>query len=380
MGKGYYSFSFSSVDCVSTIWEKGSIALKPGTLRLMRWVPNFSPATQRNTNAQVWVKFWDLGLEFWEPTTLFEIASGIGVPVKIDENTLHQRFGHYARVLVDIDLSSDPPSELVIKRACGEAYVISVEYERLPDICSHCGNVGHRVTACRFVRTSVHDKPEAEVVQDRGRSRKRSHKHKRRTKQVSVPKNVGEGSRRDAGKAVIVDDTPPAKEDAREGPSFVRQTPSPSLVNVVAGSDKVEVQNKVVMEGPTAPIVYTCAPDVEKATCQAVEHTVIPIVEQAIVQNVLVAEDVSDHQVLATQAIDNDSDTRIVHSGSDIESDGSNLESSVPIENWYDETEHVSETQEFTEVVSKARRRSMRKAANIESRQAYISRSKGASQ
>ncbi|XP_024179143.1 uncharacterized protein LOC112185167 [Rosa chinensis] len=99
MGKGYYSFSFSSEDYVSRTWAKGSIALKLGTLRLMRWIPNFSPATQRNTNAQVWVKFWDLGLEFWEPTTLFEIASGIGVPVKIDENTLHQIFG-FTRVLV----------------------------------------------------------------------------------------------------------------------------------------------------------------------------------------------------------------------------------------------------------------------------------------
>ena len=222
MGKGYYAFSFASEDCVSRVWGKGAVFLKPGMLRLMRWVPNFSPANQRNTNAQVWVKFWDLGLEFWEPTTLFEIAHGIGAPIKIDENTLQKRFGHYARVLVDIDLSFDPPHELVIKRTSGETLGIIIEYELLPDVCSHCGNVGHRVTSCKFVRNSVHVHREEEVPQQgRGRSRNRSLRRRRsRPKQVYVPKKALEGTKPDAGKAVIVDNTPPVIEDAREGPSF----------------------------------------------------------------------------------------------------------------------------------------------------------------
>ncbi|XP_040373877.1 uncharacterized protein LOC121052602 [Rosa chinensis] len=84
MGKGYYSFSFSSDAARFLVLEKGAIALKPRIFRFMRWTPNFSPAHQKNTNAQVWVNFWDLGLEFWEPITLFEIANGIGVPVKVD--------------------------------------------------------------------------------------------------------------------------------------------------------------------------------------------------------------------------------------------------------------------------------------------------------
>ena len=64
MGKGYFSFSFSSDEGHSLVWEKGAIALKPGILRFMRWTLNFSLAHQKNTNTQVWVNFWDLGLEF----------------------------------------------------------------------------------------------------------------------------------------------------------------------------------------------------------------------------------------------------------------------------------------------------------------------------
>lgn len=70
---------------------------------------------QQNTNAQVWVNFWDCGLEFWEPA-LFEIANGIGVPVKVNQNTLYRKFGLFARVLIDIDLSGDPSHESVVHR------------------------------------------------------------------------------------------------------------------------------------------------------------------------------------------------------------------------------------------------------------------------
>lgn len=47
--------------------------------------------------------------------------------------------------------------------------------------------------------------------------------------------------------------------------------------------------------------------------------------------------------------------------------------SSVPINSWYDEVEGEPE---FTEVISKNRRKSSRKASQIENRDAYIRRSK----
>lgn len=43
--------------------------------------------------------------EYWRKKTLFEIVSGIGTPLTIDEATLSRVFGLYARVLVDVDMS-----------------------------------------------------------------------------------------------------------------------------------------------------------------------------------------------------------------------------------------------------------------------------------
>jgi len=36
--------------------------------------------------------------------TLFEIASGLGIPLTIDDATLQQKYGMFARILIDIDL------------------------------------------------------------------------------------------------------------------------------------------------------------------------------------------------------------------------------------------------------------------------------------
>jgi hypothetical protein len=36
---------------------------------------------------------------------LFEIPSVIGTPLALDESTKNRVFGHYARILVDMDLS-----------------------------------------------------------------------------------------------------------------------------------------------------------------------------------------------------------------------------------------------------------------------------------
>lgn len=234
MGKGYYAFSFASDVSLARVLAKGAVALKPGTMRFMKWVPNFSPSKQKNTNAQVWVRFWDLGLEFWEARTLFEIASGIGVPVKIDPNTLDRKYGLFARVLVDVDLSDNLPLEIVIKRKNGETFVQGVDYERLPDLCSHCGNVGHQVSNCKYVKPTA-SKSEIQPRKDRGRSRRRrpDKRKNRGVSQVYVPKRIG--------KEVIVGSSPSPRVDNGEGPSFVQKCPVGETVQI-AGTEGSERQ------------------------------------------------------------------------------------------------------------------------------------------
>ncbi|XP_062028311.1 uncharacterized protein LOC133744183 [Rosa rugosa] len=146
-------------------------------LRLIKWSPEFSPSTYKNTFAQVWVRFWDLGFAYWDQQTLFEIASGIGTPLKLDPRTMNRTVGLFARILVDVDFSQPPHDKLRITRANGEVVVIGVEYESVPDICTRCGIVGHVAGTCRS-KASVDTV--AAIPNERGRSTERSDLKRRR--------------------------------------------------------------------------------------------------------------------------------------------------------------------------------------------------------
>jgi len=82
--------------------------------------------------------------------TLWEISSAVGTPLLIDNATSKCLFGHYARILVDMDFSRKLFHEIIVERE-GYAFTVEVAYEWMPDFCSHCQNIGHDVTACRWI-------------------------------------------------------------------------------------------------------------------------------------------------------------------------------------------------------------------------------------
>lgn len=120
---------FSTPEDMHRVWSLGSVNLKPGFLRLIKWTPGFSPSTYKNTFAQVWVRFWDLGFDYWEHQTLFEIAMGVGTPVKLDPKTADRSVGLYARILIDVDFSRPLLQQLRVSHADGESILVALEYE-----------------------------------------------------------------------------------------------------------------------------------------------------------------------------------------------------------------------------------------------------------
>ena len=79
-----------------------------------------------------------------------EIASTVGTPIDIDGLTRYLTFGHYARILVDIDLSKRAYDEVLVERD-GFAFKVEVQYERRPLFCHHCYSIGHNVSTCRWL-------------------------------------------------------------------------------------------------------------------------------------------------------------------------------------------------------------------------------------
>lgn len=80
--RGFYEFSFSSIEDLRCVQSVGLWNLKPGNLRLFSWTKDFNPNVQ-----QVWVRFFGLPQEYWRPKTIFAIAGGLGIPTCLDEAT-----------------------------------------------------------------------------------------------------------------------------------------------------------------------------------------------------------------------------------------------------------------------------------------------------
>ncbi|MCI08844.1 NADPH:quinone oxidoreductase-like, partial [Trifolium medium] len=113
------------------------------------WTADFNPHTVQHTIAQTWIRIHGLAREYWRPTILFEIAGALGIPLALDEATMKRTFGHFARVLIEVDLNSDLHERILVERNAFDFYV-DIEYEKLPLFCNSCQIIGHSVKNCKY--------------------------------------------------------------------------------------------------------------------------------------------------------------------------------------------------------------------------------------
>jgi len=158
IGKGFFEFSFSSVEDVRRVRSISSWNLSPGLVKIFAWSKDFNPRNQHNSSAQVWVKIYGLAQEYWRKNILFSIVSGIGSSICTDSVTskpMYERtFGHYARVLVEIDLSQPLRYKILVERK-GFAFYVDLDYENVPDYCTYCRSIGHYVDYCKKWKPKV---------------------------------------------------------------------------------------------------------------------------------------------------------------------------------------------------------------------------------
>lgn len=67
---------------------------------------------------------------------------------------MERTFGHYARVLVDMDLNNELVHIILVERK-GFAFFVDIDYETLPDFCTNCQITGHHIEVCK--RVKAHD-------------------------------------------------------------------------------------------------------------------------------------------------------------------------------------------------------------------------------
>jgi hypothetical protein len=77
----------------------------------------------------------------------------------IDDATKKRAFGHYVRILGDIDLSKRIFEGVVVELE-GFVLYVDIVYERLPMFCTNCFTIGHSIS----LRNKLHPKNKKEMV------------------------------------------------------------------------------------------------------------------------------------------------------------------------------------------------------------------------
>ncbi|GAU34190.1 hypothetical protein TSUD_162910 [Trifolium subterraneum] len=150
LGNGFYEFYFQNRKDLNLVWSIGTWNLKPGLLRLSTWSNDFKPDDLKVTHTQIWIRIYGLPQEYWMPTTLFAIVSGIGTPLSLDEATKQRTMGHFARISVDVNLAEELHYHILVERE-GYAFFVDIDYENLPYFCEHCCCIGHSIDKCRKI-------------------------------------------------------------------------------------------------------------------------------------------------------------------------------------------------------------------------------------
>lgn len=108
----------------------------------------FQQGNPKTVPGAVWLRIYDLPLEYRKPQTLFNIASGAGVPLKIDPRILSLEIGLYARVLIEVDVSKPLPGKILVIKEGGDFFV-NVDFEKLPFFASAAITLGILSDGCR---------------------------------------------------------------------------------------------------------------------------------------------------------------------------------------------------------------------------------------
>ena len=145
------------------------------------------------TSIPIWVKFYNIPLEYWTNTSLGHIASVVGNPLHLDSLTENQSKLSFARICVEVGVDCEFPKSVLLDLGNDKYSNNRIEYPRAPQCCPNCKLFGHSQVNCHAMKgpscISVTINPEENVnmagEDDSAGARK-------------VPLDMGEGSRKES--------------------------------------------------------------------------------------------------------------------------------------------------------------------------------------
>ncbi|KAL4567125.1 hypothetical protein LXL04_022699 [Taraxacum kok-saghyz] len=156
--EGFYFFRFSSEQGVKGVLEGGPWLIFNNPIIIRRWATGLNLSKPEHNSVPVWVKVFNVPLEYWNGTGLNHIAWEIGKPLEVDSWTTNMCDSHWGRpafmrILMEMSAEKEWLKELnvfSVDMMTGERLQTKckVEYAWTPSKCSHCKVFGHRDSSC----------------------------------------------------------------------------------------------------------------------------------------------------------------------------------------------------------------------------------------
>ncbi|KAL0928209.1 hypothetical protein M5K25_000081 [Dendrobium thyrsiflorum] len=200
-------------------------------MRILKWTPFFD-IRQESPIVPIWISFPNLRLHFFNPKVLHALGSLFGRPLQTDQAITAKTHPSVARVLVEVDITKKHAKEVWVgSKAYG--YLQKVEFENIPNFCSHCKMHGHASTVCFKLHPGLKNAPKP-------------------TEEEDVPScEIG---------------LPVGKIDNSDQFRNVEQTPSHVVQGLASASDAECVKVNVPVSNDIVPSSITVPTDVEKST------------------------------------------------------------------------------------------------------------------
>jgi len=80
-------------------------------------------------------------------------------------------FGHFARVLVDMDVTQELRYKVLVERK-GFSFFVELDFENIPDYCTHCKKIGDYINICKNLQRNEVVNDEAGKMRDSRKNRK----------------------------------------------------------------------------------------------------------------------------------------------------------------------------------------------------------------
>ncbi|CAH9087677.1 unnamed protein product, partial [Cuscuta europaea] len=155
--KGWIIFKFQNDGDREKVLNGGPYTIFGMQLLLKSLSEDFSFDDDEFLKVPIWVKFPNLHMKLWNEEVMSEVASMVGVPLSTDKVTQNRSNHHFARVLIEVDVSKPPRLSFPIRLPSRKVVNQMVVYETFPNFCFHCKMYGHHPFICKKLASKERD-------------------------------------------------------------------------------------------------------------------------------------------------------------------------------------------------------------------------------